>query len=160
VSNFEAGDDLVLLDSETPARASFLICYEAILREFVRTRLPEETNLMTNVTFDGWFGDTSCASQHLMLAAARSAELGIPLVRAATTGISAFVDARGVITHQSALFTQEQLIADVRPIHVPTFYGAVGDWLPWSATLISLSLFLLCFIRARRRDISDPGDSE
>ena len=158
VSNFEAGDDLVLLDSETPARASFLICYEAILREFVRTRLPEETNLMTNVTFDGWFGDTSCASQHLMLAAARSAELGIPLVRAATTGISAFVDARGVITHQSALFTQEQLIADVRPIHVPTFYGAVGDWLPWSATLISLSLFLLCFIRARRRDISDPGE--
>ena len=87
VSNFEAGDTIwLLVDSETPARTSFLICYEAILRDFVRTRLPEQTNLMTNVTFDDWFGDTSCPSQHLMLAAARSAELGIPLVRAATTG--------------------------------------------------------------------------
>jgi len=81
---------------------------------------------MVNITNDAWFGDTSCASQHLMLAAARSAELGIPLVRGATTGISAFVDARGVITHQSGLFTEENLIADVRPMRVPTFYGTVG----------------------------------
>jgi apolipoprotein N-acyltransferase len=150
VGHFAAGEHVVLLDSETPARASFLICYEAILREFVRSRLPEQTNLMVNITNDAWFGDTSCASQHLMLAAARSAELGIPLVRGATTGISAFVDARGVITHQSGLFTEENLIADVRPMRVPTFYGTVGDWFPWSATLISLSLLLLCFIRSRR----------
>ena len=104
---------------------------------------------MTNVTFDGWFGDTSCASQHLMLAAARSAELGIPLVRGATTGISAFVDARGVITHQTGVFTEENLIADVRPLRVPTFYGATGDWFPWGATLISLALLALSFVRRR-----------
>jgi len=160
VSDFEAGDDLLLVDSETPARTSFLICYEAILRDFVRTRLPEQTNLMTNVTFDDWFGDTSCPSQHLMLAAARSAELGIPLVRAATTGISAFVDARGVITHQSALFTQENLIADVRPLRVPTFYGAVGDWFAWGATLISLSLLLLFFVRSLvfSQDVATDSD--
>jgi apolipoprotein N-acyltransferase len=157
VSHFEAGDDLVLLDSETPARTSFLICYEAILREFVRTRLPEQTNLMTNVTFDDWFGDTSCPSQHLMLAANRSAELGIPMVRAATTGISAFVDARGVITHQSALFTQENLVADVRPIHVPTFYGAVGDWFPWGAVLISLSLLMLAVRQDKKQRRSADG---
>ncbi|TNF65029.1 MAG: hypothetical protein EP303_00065, partial [Deltaproteobacteria bacterium] len=41
VGNLAAGDDLVRLDSETPANASFLICYEAILREFVRSDLPE-----------------------------------------------------------------------------------------------------------------------
>jgi apolipoprotein N-acyltransferase len=159
VGNFTAGDQVTLLDSETPARASFLICYEAILREFVRSRLPDQTNLMVNITNDAWFGDTSCASQHLMLAAARSAELGIPLVRAATTGISAFVDARGVIRDQADQFTRETLIADVRPIRVPTLYGTVGDWFPWGATLVSLSLLLLYFIRARRRDISQPRES-
>jgi len=152
VGKFTAGEQVVVLDSETSARASFLICYEAILREFVRTQLPEQTNLMVNITYDAWFGDTSCATQHLMMAAARSAELGIPLVRGATTGISAVVDARGVITHQTGAFTEETLVADVRPIRVPTFYGAVGDWFPWAAMLISLSLLLLYFVRSRRRD--------
>jgi len=145
-----AGKHMVVLDSETSARPSFLICYEAILREFVRREIPDETNLMVNITNDAWFGDTSCASQHLMLAAARSAELGIPLIRGATTGISAFVDARGVITDQSELFTDETLVANVRPLRAPTFYGAVGDWFPWSATLLSLSLFVLSFVRKRR----------
>jgi apolipoprotein N-acyltransferase len=146
-SNFTAGQQVTLLDSDTSARASFLICYEAILREFVRRHIPDQTNLMVNITYDAWFGDTSCASQHLMMAAARSAELGMPLVRAATTGVSAFVDARGVITHQTGAFTEETLVADVRPVRVPTVYGTIGDWFPWGATLISLSLLLLHRIR-------------
>lgn len=150
VGNFAAGDDLVRLDSETPAVASFLICYEAILREFVRSRLPEGTNLIANITNDSWFGHTSCASQHLMLAATRSAELGIPMARAATTGISAFIDARGVITQHSPLYTQETLVEDVRLVRVPSLYSMVGDWFLWLTTLVSLPLLLLGFIRARR----------
>lgn len=155
VGNFAAGDDLVRLDSETPANASFLICYEAILREMVRSRLPENTNLIANITNDSWFGDTSCPSQHLMLAAARSAELGIPMVRAATTGISAFIDARGVITQHSPLYTQETLIEDVRLVRVPSLYSMVGDWFLWLTTLISLSLLALSFTRAHRRKIKE-----
>ncbi|MBW2510011.1 MAG: apolipoprotein N-acyltransferase [Deltaproteobacteria bacterium] len=149
VGNFAAGDDLVQLDSETPAVASFLICYEAILREFVRSRLPEHTNLIANITNDSWFGNTSCASQHLMLAATRSAELGIPMARAATTGISAFIDARGVITQQSPLYTQETLTEDVRLVRVPSLYSMAGDWFLWLAMLVSLPLLLRGFIRAR-----------
>lgn len=150
VGHFSAGTEVVLLDSETPAHGAFLICYEAILREFARTQLPEETDLIVNITYDAWFGDTTNPPQHLMMAAARSAELGIPMVRAATTGISAFVDARGVITEQTRAFTDETLVADVRPLRVPTFYGAVGDWLPWSATVVSLSLLVWGFVRSRR----------
>ncbi|MBW2509445.1 MAG: apolipoprotein N-acyltransferase [Deltaproteobacteria bacterium] len=149
-SHFTAGQRVTLLDSETSARASFLICYEAILREFVRRNIPDQANLIVNITYDAWFGDTSCASQHLMMAAARSAELGMPMVRAATTGISAVVDARGVITHQTAPFTEETLVADVRPVRVPTLYGTLGDWFPSSATLVSLSLLLLYVIRNSR----------
>ena len=151
IGNFASGDDLVLLDSESPAKTSVLICYEAILREFVRSQLPDETNLITNITNDSWFGNTSCASQHLMLAAARSAELGIPMVRAATTGISALIDARGVITQHAPLYTQETLISDVRPMRAPTFYGQVGDWFLWLSMIVSLSCFGLCFVRLRSR---------
>ncbi len=149
IGNFASGDSVVLLDSETPAKASFLICYEAILREFVRSHLPEETNLIANITNDSWFGDTSCASQHLMLAAARSAELGIPMVRAATTGISAFIDARGVITQHAPLYSQETLVADVQPLRVSTLYGEVGDWFLWLSVLVSSALLISCFVRQR-----------
>jgi apolipoprotein N-acyltransferase len=150
VGNFAAGDELVRLDSETPANASFLICYEAILREFVRSGLPEDTNLIANITNDSWFGNTSCASQHLMLAAARSAELGVPMARAATTGISAFIDARGGITQYSPLYTQDTLIEDVRLVRAPALYSMVGDWFLWLMALISFSLLAVRFIRARR----------
>jgi apolipoprotein N-acyltransferase len=57
------------------------------------------------------------------------------------------VDARGVITHQTGAFTEETLVADVRPVRVPTVYGTIGDWFQWGATLISLSLLLLHRIR-------------
>lgn len=150
VGDFTPGTEVPLLDSESPVRAAFLICYEAILREFARTELPVETDLIVNITYDAWFGDTSCPSQHLMMAAARSAELGIPMVRAATTGISAFVDARGVITSQSGVFEVANLVSDVRPLRAPTVYGAIGDWLPWTTTAVSLPLLLLGFVRSRR----------
>jgi apolipoprotein N-acyltransferase len=85
-----------------------------------------------------------------MLAAARSAELGIPMARAATTGISAFIDARGAITRSSPLYTQETLAENVRLVRVPGLYSMVGDWFLWLATLLSLSLLALGFSRARR----------
>ena len=127
---------------------SFVVCYEAILREFVRDHLPEQTRLIVNVTYDIWFGDSSCSSQHLMMAAARSAELGVPMVRAATTGISAFIDPRGVITRRSGLLTREVIVDDVLPVRVPTLYGSLGDWFAWSTVLVSL---LLLGLDARRR---------
>ena len=150
VGTLTHGKEVPLLDSESSVRATFLICYEAILREFARTELPSETDLIVNITYDAWFGDTSCPSQHLMMAAARSAELGIPMVRAATTGISAFVDARGVIRSQSGVFEITTLVADVRPLRVPTIYAAIGDWFPWTATIVSLPLLLLGFLSSRR----------
>ena len=84
------------------------------------------------------------------MAAARSAELGIPMVRAAATGISAFVDARGVVTQRSNAFEKKTLVAEVRPLRVPTFYGAVGDWFAWSATVVAILMLALGFFQSRK----------
>jgi apolipoprotein N-acyltransferase len=73
-----------------------LICYEAIFpREIGNDALP--TNALLNITNDAWFGNTPGPYQHFLQAQLRSVETGLPLIRAANTGVSAVVDARGEV---------------------------------------------------------------
>jgi apolipoprotein N-acyltransferase len=73
------------------------ICYEAIFPGAVASRR-ERPGLLLNVTNDGWFGDTPGPRQHFAQARLRAVEEGVPLVRAANTGISAVVDPYGRVT--------------------------------------------------------------
>lgn len=141
VGNFEAGTSVPRYNSGS-TRFVFLICYEAIRSAFVRAAIGGDANLIVNVTADAWYGDSSEQSQHLMLAASQSAMNGLPMVRSTTTGISAFVDARGMITAQTGKFTREVLVADVRPMRLAGFYSRVGDWFAWLCVAGSAMLLL------------------
>ncbi|MDG1286235.1 MAG: apolipoprotein N-acyltransferase [Rickettsiales bacterium] len=68
-----------------------LICYETIFPEFKS----EGARWLLNVTNDAWFGQSAGPYQHLQMARFRAVEQGIPMVRAANTGISAVFDAYG-----------------------------------------------------------------
>jgi apolipoprotein N-acyltransferase len=130
VGNFIPGDGLEHF--ETPhGTFVFLICYEAIRHRYVREGVRRGSDVLVNITYDAWFGDTANPSQHMMLSAIQSAVFGVPLIRSATTGISAFVDARGMIVEESEVFTRATLVRDVKRVRVPTVYGAVGDWFAW-----------------------------
>lgn len=130
VGNFVPGDGLT--HYETPhGTFVFLICYEAIRHRYVREGVRRGSDVLVNITYDAWFGDTANPSQHLMLSAIQSALFGVPLIRSATTGISAFVDARGVLVDQTDVFTKDTRVRDVKRVRVPTIYGAVGDWFAW-----------------------------
>jgi apolipoprotein N-acyltransferase len=137
--NFQAGTEVPVYESGG-ARFVFLVCYEAIRNVFVREALGADANLLVNVTVDAWYGELSEQSQHLMLAAIQSALNGVPLVRSTTTGISAFVDARGVLTAQSGNFTREFLVEEVRPVRVPGLYSKVGEWFAWLCVAVAAAL--------------------
>ena len=71
-----------------------LICYEII---FPNEMTPEirQADAILNVTNDAWFGDTPGPYQHFLQARVRAVEQGLPLIRSANTGVSAYVDAHG-----------------------------------------------------------------
>ena len=76
-------------EQEFPNKILPLICYEAIFPNFVRNSITNDTNLIVNISNDGWFGSFSGPKQHFVHAQFRSIELGIPTVRSSNKGFSA-----------------------------------------------------------------------
>jgi len=148
VGNYQPGDGIRIYEAVGQVRFAYLICYEAILSRYVRRAVNQGANLLVNITYDAWFGDTACPHQHFMLSALQAAQYGVPLVRSATTGISAFVDARGVITDTTEIFTRDVLVRPVKLVRMPGIYARLGDWFAWGCVLLCVLLLL----RAERRN--------
>jgi apolipoprotein N-acyltransferase len=125
-------------------RALPLICYEAIFPGNVASR-EERPGWIINLTNDGWFGVSSGPYQHLQQARLRAIEQGLPLVRAANTGISAVIDPMGRVVARLGLGIEGVLDAGLPAPIAPTVYARTGD-LP---AAIVLAIGLLFVIRRR-----------
>ncbi|WP_228870258.1 apolipoprotein N-acyltransferase [Roseibium aggregatum] len=126
MDGFEAGyQPRVLTTSES---FSFLpmICYEAIFPGSL-DGVSRRPDFLLNVTNDAWFGRTPGPYQHLAQARLRAIETGLPLIRAANTGISAVIDAKGQVVAKLAIF-EIGLIDSKLPQRLDnTLYGIFGD---------------------------------
>ena len=106
-----------------------LICYEAVYPDVVRHAVRAGARLLLNLTNDAWYGRSSAPHQFLAITELRSAENGMPMLRAANTGISAVIDARGVVLQETPIFEQVALTVEVpRARATPTLYTRFGDW--------------------------------
>ena len=119
-----------------------LICYEAIF--------PDEAagpgarpHWLLNVTNDAWFGEQTGPYQHFHQARMRAIEQGLPLLRAAITGISAVVDAKGRTQSSLPLLTAGVLDANLPAALPPTPYGRYGDALLILQLLAAIALFVI-----------------
>jgi len=126
------------------------ICYEAI---FPGELLPDgpRPSLILNVTNDAWFGQTPGPYQHFAQARLRAVEEGLPLIRAANTGISAVVDPFGRVTGSLPLGVEGVLDAGLPSAISVTLYNRYGRFL-LTATLVICLMALI----ARRWRRSSP----
>jgi apolipoprotein N-acyltransferase len=107
-------------------RALPLICYEAIFPGDVAER-DDRPGWIVNLTNDGWFGISTGPYQHLQQARLRAIEQGLPLVRAANTGISAVIDPLGRIVAKLDLGIEGVLDSPLPSAIASTVYTRVGD---------------------------------
>jgi apolipoprotein N-acyltransferase len=103
-----------------------------------------------NVTNDGWFGQSSGPYQHFANARLRAVEEGLPLVRAANSGISGVIDGYGRIVARLGLGEAGVLDAKLpRPVEGITLYAIIGNWV-LVIELIFLATAAVIFARRGR----------
>jgi apolipoprotein N-acyltransferase len=127
VGGFLAGDRRRVMDIPGAPKMLPLICYEAI---FPGAAVPpgERPGWLVNVTNDGWFGISSGPYQHFQQARALAIAEGLPLARAANTGISAVIDPVGRIVNSLPLGAEGVLDARLPRALAPTIYARFGDY--------------------------------
>ncbi|MCF6272403.1 MAG: apolipoprotein N-acyltransferase [Rhodobacteraceae bacterium] len=126
-----------------------LICYEAIFPQGVAGLRPE---WLVQVTNDAWFGEAFGPYQHFNQSRVRAIEQGLPLARAANTGISAMVDPYGRIVASIPL-GQDGFVDAVLPAPLtPTVLARIGQW----PVITLIVLLLLGGIIGQRRGVFRP----
>jgi apolipoprotein N-acyltransferase len=105
-----------------------LICYEVIFPGHVVDR-NNRPQWLLNLTNDGWFGTSSGPYQHFTAARLRAVEEGLPLVRAANTGISGLIDPYGRVLSKIEL--GKSAVRDLplpAAINPPPLFARFGAW--------------------------------
>jgi len=147
--DYSAGAGPASLPVPAAPAASPLICYEAIFPGEVAGR--PRPGWLVNVTNDAWFGLTSGPYQHFASARLRAVEEGLPLVRAANTGITAVVDAYGRVQARMPIMSTGILDAELpRATAHPTFYARLGDRSLLVLVLLGLVIALAADLRRFR----------
>ncbi len=138
---FTAGTDPVLLPVGSH-KASTAICYEVIYPNLIRRFVLDGSELLTTITNDAWYGQSSASYHHWDQASMRAIEEGRYLARAANTGFSGFVDPYGRVLAKTALFKQGVVVQDVRLIKDRTIYSRIGDLVAWLSLAVTVAALL------------------
>ena len=129
------------------------ICYEIIFPALARALVANGAELLITITNDAWYGKSAGPYQHFALAVLRAVETRRALVRAANTGISAFIDPSGRVHEPTPLEVEALAVRDIPLLAGRTPYVACGDLAP-AAALAGAAGLALAGLRRRRREAS------
>lgn len=123
------------------------ICYEDTFSELIRSNVQESATILTNLTNDGWYPNSSLGIQHLEHARVRAVENGLPLLRACNFGVSGAIDSLGrtvaLIPNTTLKNDIEATQVSVSTYTVPTIYSGLGDM---PIVIFSALMFLIACI--------------
>ena len=125
-----------------------LVCYEVIFPGRVVAPGSRPAFLL-NLTNDAWFAISTGPYQHLAAARLRAVEEGLPLARAANTGISALIDAQGRVRARLGLGRRGVLDFTLPAPVAPTFFARFGN----GPVLIAAFVLLVIGTFAGRRKV-------
>jgi len=127
-----------------------LICYEMIFPGLVRKFYINGGDFMVNITNDAWFGTTTGPYQHFSMAVFRAVENRKPVIRAANTGVSGFIDSNGKIISKTGLFQRLILTGEIKTDTTRSFYSKYGDLFTYIWIVFSVILLTNIFSKIRK----------
>ncbi len=110
------------------------ICYESVLPHLIRRQIlslaaeGREPDVLINLTNDGWFRGSSQLDMHLACGVFRAVEFRKPLLIAANTGFSAWIDGDGRLLLRGRRRDTDILLAEASPDRRGSIYLRFGDW--------------------------------
>ncbi|MCE5346391.1 MAG: apolipoprotein N-acyltransferase [Bacteroidales bacterium] len=128
--------------SGTLQKIAPVVCYESVFGKYVTDYVKKGAGAIFIITNDGWWKNTEGYKQHLSYASLRAIETRRPVVRAANTGISCFIDIKGKRNKETGWWTQSVLKADFCTETKITPYVKYGDYLMLISSLISVLILL------------------
>ncbi|MCX5494907.1 apolipoprotein N-acyltransferase [Kaistia dalseonensis] len=149
---FDAGRALRTMSIPNAPSFGPLICYEIIFPG-AAVDGTDRPRWLVNVTNDAWFGDTPGPRQHFHQAVIRAVEEGLPLVRAANSGISGIVDAYGKIISQRSVGSVGIVDGPLPDTVRATIYSRFGDRLYFGLIVAAIiAIVAACFTQTKARD--------
>ncbi len=131
-------------------KVSSIICFDSVFPHLVRQFVRKGARILTIITNDGWFGNTSGPYQHAQYAVFRAVENRVSIARSANTGISFFIDPTGK-KHEIVGLHERAVISYQLPItREMTFYTRHGDWLGTFCLIISIPIISYAFLKKGR----------
>lgn len=138
-SDLTEGEEPIVIETEFGSVAP-LVCFDSIFPEFSREAVDNGAEMIAIVTNDSWFNDSVGIYTHLRHAQLRAIENKRYVMRAANTGVSAFIDERGrVITYTEPL-TKDSAECEIYAIKSNTLYTKIGDVFLYVSFII-----IICF---------------
>jgi apolipoprotein N-acyltransferase len=131
--------------SEGSRKIAPVICYESIYGKYISEFIKKGAGAIFIITNDGWWKNTKGYKQHLSYASLRAVETRRPIIRAANTGISCFIDIKGKIIQETEWWVPAVLKGTFSYEDYITPYVRFGDYLMYMACLTSLLIFVTIF---------------
>jgi apolipoprotein N-acyltransferase len=150
MGGFSEGKEVRILPlGGRPANA--VICFEAVFPDLVRRFVNRGSQVIVNLTNDGWYGISAAPYQHLEIARMRAVENRRYFLRAANTGFSAVIEPTGRIAASTGLGQEAICLGRFGFIEEKTFYSRCGNVFAWLCVII----FVAAGIWASRRAAAD-----
>ena len=146
------GHDGIPVVSTDTGRMATAICFEADFPDFIRQAGRDDADLLI-VPVNEW---KSIKNIHFRMHVFRAIENGVPLVRAAASGLSAAIDPWGRVLSMSDFYADgdRTMTAQLPMGRIPTLYARTGDWFSWLCVAGLAAILAVAMISAAERSVA------